>query len=63
MQEVEGGVPDAEDQARRTREVLQAVAEKVREESQLPDDAIQTTQKGQAKILEKVEEAEEDLRP
>lgn len=59
VQEVEGGVPDSEDQARRTREVLQAVAEKVREESQLPDDAIQTTQKGQAKILEKVEEAEE----
>lgn len=56
VQEVEGGVPDAEDQARRTQEVLQAVAEKVREESQLPDDAIQ---KGQAKILEKVEEAEE----
>ncbi|XP_055288955.1 A-kinase anchor protein 12 isoform X1 [Moschus berezovskii] len=60
VQEVEGGVPDAEDQARRTQEVLQAVAEKVREESQLPDDTIQTTQKRQAKILEKVEEAEED---
>ncbi|XP_043744214.1 A-kinase anchor protein 12 isoform X2 [Cervus elaphus] len=59
VQEVEGGVPDAEDQARRTQEVLQAVAEKVREKSQLPDDAIQTTQKGHTKILEKVEEAEE----
>ncbi|XP_070317758.1 A-kinase anchor protein 12 isoform X1 [Odocoileus virginianus] len=59
VQEVEGGMPDAEDQARRTQEVLQAVAEKVREKSQLPDDAIQTTQKGHTKILEKVEEAEE----
>ncbi|XP_043313046.1 A-kinase anchor protein 12 isoform X1 [Cervus canadensis] len=59
VQEVEGGVPDAEDRARRTQEVLQAVAEKVREKSQLPDDAIQTTQKGHTKILEKVEEAEE----
>ncbi|NIG59725.1 A-kinase anchor protein 12 [Pontoporia blainvillei] len=65
VQEVEGSVPDMEDQAKRTREVLQAVAEKVKEESQLPDargldDTIQTTQKGQAKVLERVEEAEED---
>ncbi|XP_023978308.1 A-kinase anchor protein 12 isoform X1 [Physeter macrocephalus] len=65
VQEVEGSVPDMEDQAKRTQEVLQAVAEKVKEESQLPDargldDTIQTTQKGQAKILEQVEEAEED---
>ncbi|KAM9060348.1 A-kinase anchor protein 12 isoform 1-T1 [Megaptera novaeangliae] len=65
VQEVEGSVPDVEDQAKRTQEVLQAVAEKVKEESQLPDargldDTIQTTQKGQAKILEQVEEAEED---
>ncbi|XP_040094618.1 A-kinase anchor protein 12 isoform X2 [Oryx dammah] len=56
VQEVEGAVPDAEAQARRTHEVLQAVAEKVREGSQLPDDAVQ---EGQAKILEKAEEAEE----
>ncbi|XP_059970458.1 A-kinase anchor protein 12 [Mesoplodon densirostris] len=65
VQEVEGSVPDMEDQAKRIQEVLQAVAEKVKEESQLPDargldDTIQTTQKGQAKILEQVEEAEED---
>ncbi|XP_032506858.1 A-kinase anchor protein 12 isoform X2 [Phocoena sinus] len=65
VQEVEGSMPDMEDQAKRTREVLQAVAEKVKEESQLPDargldDTIQTTQKGQAKRLEQVEEAEED---
>lgn len=65
VQEVEGSMPDMEAQAKRTREVLQAVAEKVKQESQLPDargldDTIQTTQKGQAKILEQVEEAEED---
>uniref|UniRef100_A0A8C3WAL4 A-kinase anchoring protein 12 n=1 Tax=Catagonus wagneri TaxID=51154 RepID=A0A8C3WAL4_9CETA len=65
VQEVEGAVPDVEDQERRTQEVLQAVAEKVREESQLPDTreldvSIQTIQEGQARILEKLEEAEED---
>lgn len=65
VQEVEGSVPDAEDQERRTQAVLQAVAEKVREESQLPDtrgseDTVQPVQKVVSKILEKVEEAEED---
>lgn len=65
VQEVEGGEPDVEDQERRTQEVLRAVAEKVREESQLPDtreldSTIQTTQEGQARILEKLEEAEEE---
>ncbi|XP_014650961.1 PREDICTED: A-kinase anchor protein 12 isoform X1 [Ceratotherium simum simum] len=64
VQEVEGGMPDIEDQERRTQEVLQAVAEKVREESQLPDsrgleDTIQTTQKEESETPEKVEEAEE----
>ncbi|XP_015102441.2 A-kinase anchor protein 12 isoform X1 [Vicugna pacos] len=63
VQEVE--VPDVEDQERRTQEVLQAVAEKVREESQLPDgrgpeDTIQTTHKIESKIPEEVGEAEED---
>ncbi|XP_072623979.1 A-kinase anchor protein 12 isoform X1 [Vulpes vulpes] len=65
VQEVEGGVPHLEDQERRTQEVLQAVAEKVREESPLPDtrgpeDTTQTTREAEAKIPEKVEEAEED---
>ncbi|XP_032263545.1 A-kinase anchor protein 12 isoform X1 [Phoca vitulina] len=60
VQEVEGGVPDLEDQERRTQEVLQAVAEKVREESLLPEDTIQTVREVEAKIPEKVEEAEED---
>lgn len=65
VQEVEGSMPDVEDQERRTQEVLQAVAEKVREESQLPDsrgpeDTVQPVQKGVSKILEKVEEVEED---
>ncbi|XP_057596072.1 A-kinase anchor protein 12 isoform X1 [Hippopotamus amphibius kiboko] len=65
VQEVAGGAPDVEDQARRTQEVLWAVAEKVREESELPeargpDDIIRTTQKTQAIIPEMVEEAEED---
>lgn len=64
VQEVED-VPDMEDQRRRTQEVLQAVAEKVRGDSQLPDtrgpeDTIQTMQKAGSKKLEKVEEAEED---
>ncbi|XP_027459254.1 A-kinase anchor protein 12 isoform X1 [Zalophus californianus] len=60
VQEVEGSVPDLEDQERRTQEVLQAVAEKVREESPLPEDMIQTVWEGGAKVPEKVEEAEED---
>ncbi|KAF6364018.1 A-kinase anchoring protein 12 [Rhinolophus ferrumequinum] len=65
VQEVEGSVPDMEDQERRTQEFLQAVAEKVREESQLPDtrrpeDTVQPMPKVESKILEKVEEAEED---
>lgn len=63
VQEVEGGVPDTEDQHRRTQEVLQAVAEKVREESRLPgatgvEDAVQTTRKGESKIPEEVEGGE-----
>ncbi|XP_026360838.3 A-kinase anchor protein 12 isoform X2 [Ursus arctos] len=65
VQEVEGGVPDLEDQERRTQEVLQAVAEKVREESPPPDtrapeDTMQTMQEVGAKIPAKVEEAEEE---
>ncbi|KAM9666891.1 A-kinase anchor protein 12 isoform 1-T1 [Trichechus inunguis] len=65
VQEVEGDAPDLEDLGRRTQEVLQAVAEKVKEESQLPDssgqeDTTQATQKVDSKIPEKVEEAEED---
>ncbi|VCX37320.1 unnamed protein product [Gulo gulo] len=65
VQEVEGGVPDLEDQERRTQEVLRAVAEKVREGSPLPDtrgpeDMIQTTQDLGAKIPEKLDGAEED---
>lgn len=65
VQEVEGGVPDLEDQERRTQEVLRAVAEKVREGSPLPDsrgpeDMIQTTGDVEAKILEKLDGAEED---
>lgn len=65
VQEVEGAVPDLEDQERRTQEVLRAVAEKVREGSPLPDgrgpeDMIQTTGDVGAKILEKLDGAEED---
>lgn len=65
VQEVEGGVPDLEAQERRTQEVLQAVAEKVREESPMPDtrgpeDMIQTMQEIGAKIPEKLDKAEED---
>ncbi|XP_054426090.1 A-kinase anchor protein 12 isoform X2 [Pteronotus mesoamericanus] len=65
VQEVEGGVPDMEDQDRRTQEVLQAVAEKVRGESQLPgaigpEDTVQTTRKVESKIPEEVEKGEED---
>ncbi|XP_037012715.2 A-kinase anchor protein 12 isoform X2 [Artibeus jamaicensis] len=63
VQEVEGGVPDTEDQDRRTQEVLQAVAEKVRAESQLPgtaglEDAVQTTRRVESEIPEEVEEGE-----
>ncbi|XP_045698792.1 A-kinase anchor protein 12 isoform X2 [Phyllostomus hastatus] len=65
VQEVEGGVPDTEDQDRRTQEVLQAVAQKVREESQLPgatgpEDTVQTTWKGESEIPEEVEGGEEE---
>ncbi|XP_066229083.1 A-kinase anchor protein 12 isoform X1 [Saccopteryx leptura] len=64
VQEVEGGVPDMEDQDRRTQEVLQAVAEKVREEAQLPgargpEDTSQTVQKVESQTPEKGGEAEE----
>ncbi|KAF6112636.1 A-kinase anchoring protein 12 [Phyllostomus discolor] len=65
VQEVEGGVPDTEDQDRRTQEVLQAVARKVREESQLPgatgpEDTVQTTWKGESEIPEEEEGGEEE---
>lgn len=68
VQEVEGGVPDIEDQERRTQEVLQAVAEKVREESQLPDtrgpeDTMQTVQEVGAEIPEKVDAEEGSQEP
>ncbi|KAF0875533.1 AKA12 protein, partial [Crocuta crocuta] len=68
VQEVEGGVPDIEDQERRTQQVLQAVAEKVREESQLPDtrgpeDTMQTMQEVGAKIPEEVEVEEDSQGP
>nr|XP_012596386.1 A-kinase anchor protein 12 isoform X2 [Microcebus murinus] len=64
VQEVEGGVLDVEEQERRTQEVLQAVAEKVKEESQLhgtsgPEDTIQTMQKAESEPPEELEEAEE----
>lgn len=53
MQEVEGGVPDIEEQERRTQEVLLAVAEKVKEESLLPgtsgpEDALQPVPRAEA---------------
>ncbi|XP_045861125.1 A-kinase anchor protein 12 isoform X2 [Meles meles] len=65
VQEVEGSVPDLEDQERRTQEVLRAVAEKVREGSPLPDtrgpeDMIETMRDVGAKIPEKLDGAEED---
>lgn len=65
VQEAEGGLPDVADQERRTQEVLRAVAEKVGGESRLsetrgPEDAVRTMQKVGSKLLEKVEEAEED---
>ncbi|MBZ3870606.1 A-kinase anchor protein 12 [Sciurus carolinensis] len=64
VQEVEGDVPDAEDQERRTQAILQAVAEKVKEESQQPDASgpegvIQATQKEEPEAPEP-EGAEED---
>ncbi|XP_021076726.1 A-kinase anchor protein 12 isoform X2 [Mus pahari] len=58
VQEVEGGMLDAEEQERQTQAVLQAVADKVKEGSQVP--ATQTLQRAGPKALEKVEEAEED---
>ncbi|XP_052025531.1 A-kinase anchor protein 12 isoform X2 [Apodemus sylvaticus] len=58
VQEVEGGMLDTEDQERQTQAVLQAVADKVKEESQVP--ATQTVQRAGPKGLEKVEEVEED---
>ncbi|XP_075410493.1 A-kinase anchor protein 12 isoform X2 [Tenrec ecaudatus] len=65
VQEVEGEAPDLEGLGRRTQAVLQAVVDKVREDSQLPDspspeDPSRATQKAASKVLEKVEEAEED---
>uniref|UniRef100_A0A2R8ZYR5 A-kinase anchoring protein 12 n=1 Tax=Pan paniscus TaxID=9597 RepID=A0A2R8ZYR5_PANPA len=62
VQEVEGGVPDIEEQERRTQEVLQAVAEKVKEESQLPgtggpEDALQPVQRAEAERPEEQAEA------
>ncbi|KAH0509450.1 A-kinase anchor protein 12 [Microtus ochrogaster] len=58
VQEVEGGVQDREEQERQTQAILQAVAEKVKGESQVP--AAQTGQRAGPKALEKVEEVEED---
>ncbi|XP_041536056.1 A-kinase anchor protein 12 isoform X1 [Microtus oregoni] len=55
VQEVEGGVQDREEQERQTQAILQAVAEKVKGESQAPG-----TQRAGPKALEKVEEVEED---
>ncbi|XP_004856936.1 A-kinase anchor protein 12 isoform X2 [Heterocephalus glaber] len=65
VQEVESGGPDAEEQERQTQAVLQAVAEKVKEKSQVPDSSgaegvTLIMQKAEPKALEKVEEAEED---
>lgn len=57
VQEVEGGMLDTE-QERQTQAILQAVADKVKEESQVP--ATQTVQRTGLKALEKVEEVEED---
>lgn len=58
VQEVEGGMLDAEEQERQTHAILQAVADKVKEESQVP--ATQTVLRAGPKALEKVEEVEED---
>lgn len=62
VQEVEGGVPDIEEQERRTQEVLLAVAEKVKEESLLPgtsgpEDALQPVQRAEAERPEEDAEA------
>ncbi|ELK26485.1 A-kinase anchor protein 12, partial [Myotis davidii] len=63
VQEAEGGEPDVEGQERRTQEVLQAVAEKVREASQLdvggPGAEIHTARKEGSQLPE-VGETEED---
>ncbi|CAO2628578.1 A-kinase anchor protein 12 [Lemmus lemmus] len=58
VQEAEGGVQDREEQERQTQAILQAVAEKVKGESQAL--AAQTGPKAGPKALEKVEEVEED---
>ncbi|XP_036905764.1 A-kinase anchor protein 12 isoform X2 [Sturnira hondurensis] len=63
VQEVEGGAPATEDQDRRTQEVLQAVAEKVRAESQLPgatglENGVRTTRREESDIPEEVEEGD-----
>ncbi|XP_023562015.1 A-kinase anchor protein 12 isoform X2 [Octodon degus] len=65
VQEVEGGGLDAEEQERQTQAILQAVAEKVKEKSQLPnssraEDVTLVMQRAEPKVLEKVEEAQED---
>ncbi|XP_012576832.1 PREDICTED: A-kinase anchor protein 12 isoform X2 [Condylura cristata] len=65
VQEAEGGGPDQEDLARRTREVLQAVAEKVGEEAGLPDGRalagrVRAAHKAEPEIAEEAEEAEEE---
>ncbi|KAL1770209.1 A-kinase anchor protein 12 isoform X1 [Sigmodon hispidus] len=58
VQEVEGAVPDREEQDRQTQAILQAAAERVKGESQAL--ATQTVQRSGPKALEKVEEVEED---
>ncbi|XP_076782893.1 A-kinase anchor protein 12 isoform X2 [Arvicanthis niloticus] len=58
VQEVEGGMLDTEEQERQMQAILQAVADKVKEESQVP--ATHTVQRAGPKALEKVEEVEED---
>ncbi|XP_077005387.1 A-kinase anchor protein 12 isoform X2 [Tamandua tetradactyla] len=64
VQEVEGGIPDLEDLGRRTQEVLQAAADKVKDESHFiasaPEDAIGALQKENLEMPEKVEGTEED---
>lgn len=65
VQEVEGTMPDMEEQKQHTQAILQAVAEKVKEDSELPDasqqeNTAQSVQRGGPRALEKVEEAEED---
>ncbi|XP_051020054.1 A-kinase anchor protein 12 isoform X2 [Acomys russatus] len=58
VQEVEGGVPDGEDQERQTQAILQAVAERVKGESRVS--ATQAAQRAGPIALEKVVEVEED---